>query len=269
MKLNRGSIPLYYQLRESLRNMIVQGEYAPGDKLPSEDELGKEFGVSRITVRRALSDLAREGLLERISGKGTTVLSQRLERDLGQLTSFSQEMDRRDMKPSNRLLRAEIITAPPRIASAFLMTGAEQRVFCLQRVRLVNNSPLMLEVAYLPDRTFPRMDEIDWNAEISLYHVMSEMYHTRLVEAREIVEPVLVTEEHAALLEVEPYSPALHLETQVFTQGSDVPVEFTNAIVPGQRSRYYVNMKGPTFDSDDAPLTSPRSFVVVSPLLAN
>jgi GntR family transcriptional regulator len=262
MPFERGSIPLYYQLRETLRNRIVSGDFVPGDKLPTEEELREEFEVSLITVRRALSDLTREGLLERIPGKGTFVQRLGVERDLGQLTSFSQEMERRKLVPSNQVMRAGPVKAPQRIIEALQLEDKSAPVFCLERIRMIDDTPLMLEVAYLPAERFPNVAEIDWTQEMSLYRVMLETYHVRLVQAREFVEPVLVTEQHATLLDVKPFSPALHLETLVFTFDGE-PVEFTDAIVPGQRSRYFVNLSGYHGAGQEPSVRAGRSFTLI------
>lgn len=262
MPYKRGAIPLYYQIRETLRNRIVRGDFEPGEKIPTEEELREEFGVSQITVRRALTDLTREGILERIPGKGTFVQEPGVERDLGQLTSFSQEMERNNLKPGNRVLRAETIEPPQRIIEALQLRDRSAPVFCLERVRLVDTIPLMLEAAYLPAERYPNVEEIDWEQEMSLYRVMLEMYHVHLAQAREFVEPILVTERHASLLDVKPYSPALHLETLVLTVEGEA-VEFTDAIVPGQRSRYFVNLAGYNDASQETSMRAERSFKLI------
>lgn len=263
MQLERGEVPLYSQLREIIRSDIVQGKYEPGERLAPEAKVGEGYGVSLTTVRRAFADLAREGLIKRIPGKGTFVVERRLERDLGKLTSFSQEMQRRNLSPSNIVIHSDLATASPRISNALNITEEKNNVFRLKRVRLVNDIPLMLENAYLPNKLFDDIEKIDWETKLSLYNVILEEYKTPLIEARESIEPILINPDQAEVLNVEPFSPALHLITLVYTE-NNLPVEFTDAVVPGQRSRYYVNMKE-FHQKGEASMLAERSFSFIQP----
>ena len=268
MTLRRSSIPLYYQIREEMRNRIMRGEYAPGDQLPTETELCAHFDVSLTTVRRALSDLAGEGLVERISGKGTFVRQLSPEWDLGPLTSFTQEMRRRDLTPGNRLVSAGIVDPNPRIVDALQLGGSRRQVFRLERVRLVDDTPLMMETAYLPIDRFPGIEEIDWRQDISLLRTMLDTYHVPLVEVRDVIEPTLITEEQAGLLDVKAFSLALHIESSLYTFNDEL-FQFSDAIIPSQRSRYLVHMKSTQAAGEDMSPAAGRGFVVASPQLTD
>jgi GntR family transcriptional regulator len=263
MMLKRGSVPLHYQLREILRNRIVRGEFEPGDQFPTEKELQAEFGVSQTTVRRALSELTREGLLERTPGKGTFVRRTESELDLGPITSFSQEMARRRLNPGNEVVRAEIVDPPPHVIEALQLAPPDPGVFCLERVRLVGDLPLMLETAYIPVKRFPGIADVNWNDELSLLQVLLKTYHVQLTEVQEIVEPTLITERHASLLHVEPFSPALHLSSVLLTHNGAC-VQYSDAIIPRQCARYQVRVAGR--QTAEEPTTSAgRSLVVILP----
>src|SRR6188768_2744460 len=97
--LAKSAMPLWAQIAERLRTAIADGEFTEGDDLPSESLLVARFGVSRATARNALSQLANEGLVERRSGKGTTVLPARVELPLNLLSSFAEDMRSRGMRP--------------------------------------------------------------------------------------------------------------------------------------------------------------------------
>ena len=99
-------LPLYYQLKEVLKHQIRAGHLAPHTAIPSEPELVSNYHVSRATVRQALSELVHEGLLYRQHGKGTFVCEPRIQKTLSELTSFTEEMQRRDNVPVVRSWRA-------------------------------------------------------------------------------------------------------------------------------------------------------------------
>src|SRR5256714_7680572 len=99
-----GPVPLHHQVYLDLRAALDNGEWRPGDLLPPERQLAGRYGCSLITVRRALSELAREGRLERTRGRGTTVLRPRIERDFGGTMSFTEEMQDRGLDPETRLI---------------------------------------------------------------------------------------------------------------------------------------------------------------------
>ncbi len=261
--MTRDAVPLYFRIREQLRSQILSGEFAPGFQLMTEAELSAAFGVSRITVRRAVLDLAADGLVERIAGKGTFVVAPRLERDLAQLTSFSQEMRRRGLFPSDRVLEAHATLAGETVARALEMRAGDP-IFVLKRVRLANGVPLMLEHCYLPLALFPGLPTVDWTQQGSLYKLIVEGYGTPLVEAHEIIEPMLVLAQDAIHLGVEAGALALHLETVVFKAGP-IPVEFTDTVAPQSRSRYYVHQGQLTAAEGGSPTASIRSFGVVLP----
>ena len=264
MILKRGSVPLHYQLREILRNRIVRGEFELGDQFPTEKELQEEFGVSQTTVRRALSELTREGLLERTPGKGTFVQRTESELDLGPITSFSQEMTRRQLNPGNNVIRAEVVDPPPHVIEALQLDLSDPAVFCLERVRLVGALPLMLETAYIPVRRFPGIAAVNWDDELSLLRVLLETYHVQLTEVQEVVEPTLITERHASLLHVEPFSPALHLSSVLLTHNG-VCVQYSDAIIPRQCARYQVRVAGRQSAEDEPATSAGRSLVVILP----
>ncbi len=117
-RVNKHSpVPLYHQLEAILLERINQGGFRTSDKLPAERELAAEFGVSKITVRQALSNLAAAGVVRRDQGRGTFVAEPKVEEGPRELTSFSQEMVRRGLRPSSLILQKEVIPAEAGIAA--------------------------------------------------------------------------------------------------------------------------------------------------------
>src|SRR3569833_738583 len=96
-------IPLYYQLKERLTQQIMGGDFQPGTLMPSERELSDRYGISRMTVRQALGEMVKEGLLLREQGKGTFVAEPKITQGLLRLTSFSEDMQSRGLKPDSHV----------------------------------------------------------------------------------------------------------------------------------------------------------------------
>lgn len=232
-----GPVPLHHQVYLDLRRGLDEGRWVPGDRLPPERELAEHYGCSLITVRRALTELAREGRIERIRGRGTTVLRPRIERDFAESLSFSAEMERRGLDPATRLIGARA-QAADEVVAAGLGLAPGSPTFYVERLRLAGDEPLLLEQVHLPAERFPGLLETDLERE-SLYDLLARRYVTRVVRAREALEPVLLRAREARLLGQRPRTPALLIEG-IASAVDDRPVEFSRTFVRGDRTRYYV-----------------------------
>ncbi|MDN5347547.1 MAG: GntR family transcriptional regulator, N-acetylglucosamine utilization regulator [Clostridia bacterium] len=150
MGLDKSSpIPLYYQLKEIIRQEIEGGLWGPGDCLPAEKEFCEKYGLSRATVRQALADLEQSGLVERRQGKGTFVRGPKVEEDLLGFYSFSREMRAKGLRPSSKMISIDRVPALGRLANLFQANAGEMLVRIL-RLRLLEDEPLFLEKTYLP-----------------------------------------------------------------------------------------------------------------------
>ncbi|MGH2356415.1 MAG: GntR family transcriptional regulator [Candidatus Limnocylindria bacterium] len=236
-RLELGPIPLHHQVYVDLRAALDAGEWRPGDRLPPERELAARYGCSLITVRHALGELAREERIERTRGRGTYVLAPRLERDFAGTLSFSQEMQSRGLDPETRLVVARSEPAGEAVAAALeLRVGAP--TLYLERLRLADGDPLLLEEVHLPAERFPGLLASDLEHN-SLWDILNERYATPIVRAREALEPVLLRAREARLLDQTPGRPALLVEGVAFAADGS-PVEFARSYVRGDRTRYYV-----------------------------
>jgi GntR family transcriptional regulator len=237
-RLQLGPIPLHHQVYLDLRTALDTGEWRPGDRLPTERELARQYGCSLITVRRALTELTREGRLERVRGRGTSVLHPRIDRDLGDPMSFRDEMLMRGLDPETRLVSARPESAGESVASA-LGLEAGSPVLSLERLRLAAGEPLLLEQVHLPAERFPGLLASDLERG-SLYALLAERYATVVARTRETLEPVLLRAREARLLARPARTPALLLEGIAF-DADDTPVEFGRTFVRGDRTRYYID----------------------------
>src|ERR1700742_4128752 len=135
---------LYARIEEAIATEIAQGEYRPGDQLPTEDALLQRFQVSRITVRRAIQNLVNRGLLEIRRGLGTFVLSPRIEAELTKLTGFVEDMNAAGRKASARVVSKGIVAASARVAER-LQLAKGTKVMQIKRVRLAGGIPISLD----------------------------------------------------------------------------------------------------------------------------
>ena len=148
----RHSVLKYVRVRDYLRSLVTH-ELAVGDAIPSERLLCERFGVSRMTVRQAVDALVVEGLLERKQGRGTFVAPTKLDLE-ARLASFGEEMRRRGMEPSSKVLATEQVPAAPDIADALDLVAGEQ-VFYLHRVRYADGEPIAIEQLWMPSLLVP------------------------------------------------------------------------------------------------------------------
>ncbi len=236
-RLQPGPVPLHHQVYLDLRAALDRGEWRPGARLPTERELAVQYGCSLITVRRALTELAREGRIERTRGRGTFVLRPRIERDLAGTWSFAEEMQQRGLDPATRLVAARPEAAGEIVAAALAMETGSPTIY-LERLRLAGGEPLLLEEVHLPAERFPGLLAVDLEGN-SLYDLLTFQYETPIVRAREALEPVLLPAREATLLGVRGRSLALLVEGIAFT-ADGTPVEFARTYVRGDRTRYYV-----------------------------
>lgn len=136
--------PLYKQLMQKLRGDIAAGVYPVHSRIPSEQELCEAYGVSRVTVRKALAELTQEGLLKRHQGKGTFVGLPRIRKDLHDVNSFHDACRMMGCTPGTRVIHATLAHADEE-ARRELMLGEEDQVVEIVRLRLADDMPVMLE----------------------------------------------------------------------------------------------------------------------------
>jgi GntR family transcriptional regulator len=236
-RLELGPIPLHHQVYLDLRAAIEAGELRSGDRVPSERELSRRYGCSLITIRRALTELAREQRIERTRGRGSFVLRPRIDRDFASNLSFTEEMQTRGLDAETRLIAARPESAGEAVANALAIEVGAPTLY-LERLRLGGGEPLLLEQVHLPAESFPGLLASDLEHN-SLYDILTRRYDTHVSRARETLEPVLLPAREARLLGRPARTPALLIEGTAFTSDG-TPVELGRTYVRGDRTRYYV-----------------------------
>lgn len=223
-------IPLYYQIAVHIKNQIYAEVYPPRAKLPSEEELVNTFNVSRPTIRRALDELERQGLIYREQGRGSFVAP--LFREVFGFGGFTERVQRMGFTPGSRLISQRVVDHLPHYLSTYLNLGPENdpsdRYLRVERVRLINDEPVALEKSYLPLSRFPGLDQIDFSKG-SLYQVVSERYGRVTSAADSVFLPHMADQEDVEILNVHIGEAMLELWQRVWDQDRYV-VEYTHAL---------------------------------------
>lgn len=178
----RTGVPLHEQISSHLREKIESGMLGPHAQLPSEHELCEQFGVSRVTVRRALQTLEADGLVYRRQGLGSFVCEQRVPQGLVRLTDFAEDMQRAGITASSRVLHRAMEGAPPLVAE-HLGVPPGSPVLRLDRLRLGDGAPVALDRTWLPSYYAQLLEGHDLEGE-TVYAILGRVYSIHALSAR-------------------------------------------------------------------------------------
>lgn len=232
-------LPLYAQVESILTTAIAEGTFPPGSQLPKEDELVKQFGVSRTTVRQTIQNLIRRGLIEIRRGKGTFVLQPKITQELTQLSGFVEDMQSLGRQASARVLDKQTVPASDSVARQLaIATGTP--VIRIQRVRLADNSPLSFDETWLPLEIGERVLENDLEME-PIFSLLEQKYDTPLVEAEYCLEAVSADTTVARALGIVPGSPVFMIERTSYTGGHQ-PVDYEKLYYRGDQVRFVTRL---------------------------
>ncbi len=216
-------VPIYIQIRESLRAEIMGGHLKRGEQLPSENELAAKYSVSRMTMRQSIEDLVDEGLLYRRHGVGTFVAFPRLQRDHTRLTSFFDKAENEGVKVRAKLLGLEVIPATPKVAEA-LDIPAGTRVIRVKTLRYADGEPITVHDAHIPHKLFPNL--VNENLEVQHLWTLFEKSGYRVRRAVQRLEAREASKEVAHLMKIKEGAPVLFKERTVYADDG-TPIEFT------------------------------------------
>lgn len=236
-----GPVSLYYQVYRSLLLWISSGQSPADNRLPSEDEMAKSFGVSKITIRNGIKLLQDEGIVQRMPGKGTFVLRRDLIhiRETSSLLGFDEEMRNAGHRPSSQELEKRLI-APSKSLRHRLAIPSGAEVLLLKRLRSINNVPMGVQTAHLPIHRFPGLERYDFSEE-SLYRVLTEEYGVSLSTARQSYRIAHPDAAMAELLQIEVTDPGFSAE-RLTLDAHGQPVEFVETFFRGDRFSIYVTL---------------------------
>jgi GntR family transcriptional regulator len=239
--IDRNSpLPYYFQLKELLVEEVESGRWQPKQQVPSESELCEHFGVSRTVVRQAINNLVQDGLLYRQKGKGTFVAKPKIMESLAQnLSGFYEDMVDRGLKPVTKVLEQTKVEANRKVAE-YLGLSLGDPVIKIDRLRFINDEPLVLVTTYLPYEICPSLLEEDLNHQ-SLYALLEEKYGLKIVHGRRTLEAMAADEYEARLLKVKVGAPLMLLNSVSYL-GDGRPIEYFNALHRGDRSKFAVTL---------------------------
>lgn len=233
LTLDLGSYtPYYAQIVLQVRDLVRSGKLQEGQVFLSEKEVADQLRISKMPVRQAFQKLRSEGLLLLSKGKRPVISSGQMPWNFQQLRGFSEEMRRRGLKPSARVLLSSAVAASSEVARALQLREGES-VFQIKRLRLVNGDPVALVDSYVPAALFPGIERQNLENR-SLYDLYERVYHRQLHWADEKIGAVAATEEDAHILETTVGSPMLLIRETNY-DSSRIPIEYSRSILRGDR----------------------------------
>ncbi|MDD3139734.1 MAG: GntR family transcriptional regulator [Lachnospiraceae bacterium] len=208
---NNSTIPLYKQLESILIEQIESGVLSIGSKLPTEDELSKEYNISRVTVRKAMEALTNGCFIERKPGKGTFVSSKKIQRNISALLSFTDMCQMQGLKATAKTIRIDIID-PTEDESIQMGLNPHEKILILERLRYADNLPVTIEISKLPEEFFFLFEEDLTNSSLYTAFKKHNIYLTNSVKTLEIVH---ANYKEATLLNVPKNHPLLCITSVV------------------------------------------------------
>lgn len=233
-----GSGTLYAQVYQSLLAKIRSGLYRPGDRIPTEEDLMTAFGVGRATVRRALDELRRQGLVERKPALGTFVSEPPMVAQIGGVHSLTDEIVQLGMTPGSRLLAQARIRAS-REVSALLGIEVGADVLRLDRIRTANGRPFFVATSHINLASYPALSEVDYSSEsLSLLRTYRDVLGLVPIRMTQLTSATLAPPMAQQAFGLAPSAPVLHLERAVFLEDGPA-VENVSAYFRGETYKFF------------------------------
>jgi len=229
---NSSQVPLYHQLKQVITEDIRKGKYKSGEQLPTEIKLCEKYNVSRITVRKAISDLVEEKVLCKRQGKGTFVRETKMRRELISLGSFSDIATQSGKDPSSQILSNKIKKSSKDLAKLFKI-NLNDDVLELKRLLSINGEPFIIETSYYPIIRFPNLENyIDGN--VSVYNILQDHYNTDIYKADKTLDITLSNTEQSSLFNCDPNSVMYLLKKTAYSMDNDI-VHISHSMILGSK----------------------------------
>ena len=232
--------PLYVQLMEELETSIRNGVYKPGDKIMTEAEMAKEYGVSLITVRKAVGSLMEKGLVVRKQGKGTFVTKPKFSRNMRKLQSFTEMCEQMGVKPGARVLENRLTAADKKVSDRLGIEPGSNVVY-ISRLRLADGEPVQVEKSYFPLKYAFLLDE-DLNNG-SMFECLKEKAGAKVASSEKMIELCRATAEEAALMDVKKGDYLLFVKSTAYDENGE-PIYAGIQLINGDRFSLYVYESG-------------------------
>jgi GntR family transcriptional regulator len=241
LKRDQRVVPLYYQAQHNISQRISRGEYAPGTQLPSETELSRELGVSRVTVREALRVLAQDGLLVKVQGKGTFVsdnpaVHQPARNFTGYLEDLYDQLERVSVKK----IDIGRIAVTDDMRSTLGLTEDAKEVVRIKRTRYVDEEPYAFTINLLPLEIGSYLTA-ERLKKIPLVRVLEEDLKIQIVHAHETITAAAADSEVSQSLDIPFLSPVVYVKRVLFTI-EDSPLQIVDSYYRADKFRYFVHL---------------------------
>lgn len=234
----KGSPPLYYQLKEELKEQIEAEKFKKGELFLSEKELQEKYQVSRVTVRQAVNELVNAGYLECARGKGTKVIFNKINENLKQVISFSEEMAQHGIVMNTSYCVMTEERTDEKTAEQLAMEPG-RKCYRLERVRCAENVPIVYSVSWLTDKYELPAESSLYRG--SLYKLLKEEYGVVIARGKDTFEAVLAGETVGEFLQIEPGQPVFKRIRKTFDQDG-TQLEYTICYYAGDRYKYSVDL---------------------------
>lgn len=237
--MEKKEIPLYMVVYEELKKKINNEIYTSGQFLPSETELQQIYNVSRITVRRALSDLEHDGFVKRIKGTGTKVLAKKKHSDLYKLLGFSEDAKQNGEEATSVILKFSVEPAPVSVAE-FLRIEPNEEVYYLKRLRLLDGRIAGMFETYISKRLGFTIDTDKFDSKTSLYDFY-EKHGIIISDATETIEAVMPNSQIKRDLFLEEDEP-IFFRQRITYSNTNIPIEFSKNYYKASGFTYVISL---------------------------
>lgn len=233
-------IPLHFQINNDLREAIKAGTWGVGELFPNDKQLMEKYGVSSVTVRRAVAELVHEGLLERVPGKGTFVKRVIMEEVRGRLTGFFEEMRAKGVHPSAEILQAVAVDSSRDYRDLpQLKVFKETKLMMMERVHKMDDQPVIFIRSFLPFHIGSQLVNYDL-CNRGFYEVFEEELGILVDEAEQVISTALAEPKQAKVLQIPTKTPLLIVERTTYASGN--PIEFAINAYRSDRYKYRVHL---------------------------
>ncbi len=231
--------PLYARIQEYIAELILSGKLAPDAKIQSERDFSDDLGVSRMTVRRAITELVNEGLLERKHGSGTYVAKPKITYQSSELANYATAMQRRNIAAASQLLEFGEVVASRRLAES-LQIEIGHPIYRVAMLRFANRVPVILERVFIPCARCPRLE--DWDLEkSSILDLLTDAYHIQPGRISQTLEAVIAVETVAQQLRVHEGFPLLMVSRVMYEKDAETPVLYSQDFLRGDYARIHTD----------------------------
>lgn len=237
MIIKNSPIPLHHQIYTIIKQRIERGPYQEGYQLPSENELSKEFDVTRITIRNAMRRLQNDGYIITTKGKGSVVSSNKLEQSLFRFYSFGRDFSDSSLKPATHVLSASIEPANE-LELSKLNLDQSANIQKIIRIRTLNDIPVIVEISTIPDLLAPGLIKMPLE-NLSIYNILEMEYRLPIIKSCEYLDTINCDSYFSDLLKIEAGKAVFVAERITYTTDF-VPIEYRVSYIRGDKLRFHI-----------------------------